>query len=129
MKLAQPKSIFPADFIVLDMEEDKEIPIILGKPFLATGGALIDVQKGELKLRVQNDEITFHVFRPMKLTNDNPNKDTPVLHPKEILQGEVVNSRCHAPIPCPTRLVNPNWFRDAKPYTGTLYLFFFFFFF
>ena len=37
------KFIFPADFIVLDMEEDKEIPTILSRPFLATGGALIDV--------------------------------------------------------------------------------------
>ena len=46
------KFIFPANFIVLDMEEDKEIPIILGKPFLATGRAMIDVQMGELKLRV-----------------------------------------------------------------------------
>ena len=44
--------IFPADFIILDMEEDKEIPIILGRQFLATGRALIDVQKGELRLRV-----------------------------------------------------------------------------
>ena len=35
--------IFPADIIVLDMEEDKEIPIILGRPFLATGRAMIDV--------------------------------------------------------------------------------------
>ena len=41
------KFIFPADFIVLDMEEDKEIPITLGRPFLATGRAMIDVQKGE----------------------------------------------------------------------------------
>ena len=37
--------IFLTDFIVLDMEEDKEVPIIIGKPFLATGRALIDVQK------------------------------------------------------------------------------------
>ena len=44
------KFIFPTDFIVLDMEEDKEIPIILGRPFLATDKAMIDVQKGELKL-------------------------------------------------------------------------------
>ena len=40
------KFIFPTDFIVLDMEEDKEIPIILGKPFLATSRAMIDVQMG-----------------------------------------------------------------------------------
>ncbi|XP_062113030.1 uncharacterized protein LOC133824172 [Humulus lupulus] len=37
------KFIFPVDFIVLDMEEDSNVPIILGRPFLATGQALIDV--------------------------------------------------------------------------------------
>ena len=37
------KFIFLIDFIVLDMEEDKEIPIILGRPFLAIGRAMIDV--------------------------------------------------------------------------------------
>ncbi|XP_062118325.1 uncharacterized protein LOC133831938 [Humulus lupulus] len=46
------KFIFPADFIVLDMEEDENVPIILGRPFLATRHALIDVQKCELKLQV-----------------------------------------------------------------------------
>ncbi|XP_062075805.1 uncharacterized protein LOC133779924 [Humulus lupulus] len=44
------KLIFPADFIILDMEEDTNIPIILRRPFLATGRALINVQNGELKL-------------------------------------------------------------------------------
>ena len=37
------KFIFPANFIVLDMKEDSEIPIILGRPFLATSRAMIDV--------------------------------------------------------------------------------------
>ena len=60
------KFIFPADFIVLDMEEDNEIPIILGRPFLATGRAMIDVQMGELKLRVQEDEVKFNVFEAMR---------------------------------------------------------------
>ena len=60
------KFIFLTYFIVLDMEEDKEIPIILGSPFLATGKAMIDVQKGELKLRVQDDEVTFNVFKSMR---------------------------------------------------------------
>ncbi|XP_073289849.1 uncharacterized protein [Primulina huaijiensis] len=36
------KFIFSADFVVLDMEEDMEMPLILGRPFLATGKALID---------------------------------------------------------------------------------------
>ncbi|XP_057746788.1 uncharacterized protein LOC130966047 [Arachis stenosperma] len=38
--------IFPVDFVVLDMEEEANISIILGRPFLATTGAIIDVQKG-----------------------------------------------------------------------------------
>ncbi|XP_022842014.1 uncharacterized protein LOC111365710 [Olea europaea var. sylvestris] len=40
------KLIFPADFLILDIEEDKDVPIILGRPFLATIRALIDVQQG-----------------------------------------------------------------------------------
>ena len=46
------KFIFPTDLIVLDYEADREVPIILGRPFLATGRTLIDVQKGELTMRV-----------------------------------------------------------------------------
>ena len=60
------KFIFPTYFIVLNMEEDKEIPIILGTPFLANGRAMIDVQKGELKLRVHNDEVKFSVFNAVR---------------------------------------------------------------
>ena len=60
------KFIFPTDFIVLDMEEDKEIPIIFGRPFLATCRAMIDVQRGELKLRVQEDEVKFNVFEAVR---------------------------------------------------------------
>ena len=60
------KFIFPTDFILLDMEEDKEIPIKLGKPFLATGRAMIDVQEEELKLRVQDDEVKFSVFNVVR---------------------------------------------------------------
>ena len=51
--------IFPDDFIILDMQEDKEVPIILGRLFLATGRAIIVVQKGELGLRFQEKEVTF----------------------------------------------------------------------
>ncbi|GKU88727.1 hypothetical protein SLEP1_g2957 [Rubroshorea leprosula] len=60
------KFIFPVDFIVLDMEEDFEMPLILGRPFLATGRALIDVQQGKLSLRIHDEEIVFNVFDAMK---------------------------------------------------------------
>ncbi|KAF7820643.1 uncharacterized protein G2W53_026098 [Senna tora] len=61
------KLILPADFIVLDYEEDKNVPIILGRPFLATGRTIIDVQKGELTMRVQDqedDELKYHPIDP-----------------------------------------------------------------
>ena len=40
------KFIIPCDFIVMDMDENSQIPIILGRSFLATAGAVIDVQAG-----------------------------------------------------------------------------------
>ncbi|KAL5542831.1 hypothetical protein UlMin_010541 [Ulmus minor] len=64
------KFIFPADFIVLDMEEDWEVPLILGRPFLATGRTLIDVHQGKLILRVQDEQVTFNVFEAMKFPSD-----------------------------------------------------------
>ncbi|KAJ9556305.1 hypothetical protein OSB04_010919 [Centaurea solstitialis] len=60
------KFIFPADFIILDCEVDKKVPIILGRPFLATGRALIDVHKGELTMRVNDQQVTFNVFNSLK---------------------------------------------------------------
>jgi hypothetical protein len=55
---------FPADFLVLDIDDDQEIPIILGRPFLATGGAIIDVKRGKLTLQVDEEEAVFSVVQP-----------------------------------------------------------------
>ncbi|MCH91321.1 hypothetical protein A2U01_0012248 [Trifolium medium] len=49
------------------MEEDREVePLLLGRPFLATGRALIDVEMGELMLRTHGEQIMFNVFEAMK---------------------------------------------------------------
>ncbi|XP_021982312.1 uncharacterized protein LOC110878308 [Helianthus annuus] len=53
--------IFPADFVILDMEEDTEIPLILGRPFLATAWAMVDMSDGRLTLRLGDKEIKFEV--------------------------------------------------------------------
>ncbi|KAL2486468.1 Aspartic peptidase domain containing protein [Abeliophyllum distichum] len=63
------KFIFPADFIILDMCEDKDVPLILGRSFLATGRAVIDVQKGKLMLKVNDEHITFNVFKAIKFSS------------------------------------------------------------
>ncbi|XP_061366624.1 uncharacterized protein LOC133309812 [Gastrolobium bilobum] len=58
--------IFPADFVVLDMEADTEVPLLLGRPFLATARVLIDVEQGELLFRVNGEQFTVNVFEAMK---------------------------------------------------------------
>ncbi|XP_016491482.1 uncharacterized protein LOC107811124 [Nicotiana tabacum] len=55
------KFVFPADFVILDCQVDEEIPLILGRPFLATGRALIDYETGELKMRLNDEEVIFNV--------------------------------------------------------------------
>ncbi|KAI3759834.1 hypothetical protein L6452_07929 [Arctium lappa] len=64
------KFIFPADFLVLDYEADKNVPIILGRSFLATDRTLIDVQKGELTMRVNDQQVTFNVFKSLKFNGE-----------------------------------------------------------
>ncbi|GJX22106.1 DNA-directed DNA polymerase [Tanacetum coccineum] len=51
------KFIFPVDFVVLEIDEDELVPIILGRPFLATAQAVIDVHEGKLSLRVGTDHM------------------------------------------------------------------------
>ncbi|XP_070004177.1 uncharacterized protein [Nicotiana sylvestris] len=60
------KFVFPADFVILDCKVDEEILIILGRPFLAIGRALIDCETRELKMRLNDEEITFNVQKSMR---------------------------------------------------------------
>ena len=60
------KFIFLVDFIILDMEEDSQVPLLLGRPFLATGAALIDMQKGVLTLRVEEEAADFNLLKSLK---------------------------------------------------------------
>nr|GEU90395.1 reverse transcriptase domain-containing protein [Tanacetum cinerariifolium] len=52
---------FSADFVVVDFDADPRVPLILGRSFLKTGKALIDVFEGELTLRVGKESITFNL--------------------------------------------------------------------
>ena len=60
------KFIFLVDFVIMDMEEDTQVPLLLGRTFLATGAALIDVKKGELTLRVGEEEVHFNLNTSLK---------------------------------------------------------------
>ncbi|XP_075084853.1 uncharacterized protein LOC142168092 [Nicotiana tabacum] len=67
------KFVFPADFVILDCQVDEEIPIILERPFLATGRALINCEIGELKMRLNNKEIIFNVQQSMRRPSEFAN--------------------------------------------------------
>ncbi|XP_016199757.1 uncharacterized protein LOC107640772 [Arachis ipaensis] len=89
--------IFPADFVILDLGEEGSDSIILGRPFLATARAIIDVEQGELTLRVHDESITLNVF-PEAQHNDEKEKCMEV--GKEDLQWkEETNKTLINPLP------------------------------
>ncbi|XP_070007270.1 uncharacterized protein [Nicotiana sylvestris] len=65
------KFILSADFVILDCEMDYEVPIILGRPFLATGKALVDMEVGELTFRVCDEKVVFHLCKSIRQPNSN----------------------------------------------------------
>jgi len=55
-----------ADFMVVDIEEDPDVPILLGRPFLATAGAIIDVKVGRIVFQVSDEMVGFELENVMK---------------------------------------------------------------
>ncbi|CAN6719967.1 unnamed protein product [Malus baccata var. baccata] len=78
----------PAYFVILDMDEDMQTPIILGRPFMATARTLIDVEARTLTFRVQNQSVVFSLFEATKMPGD--------VH--ECMRVEVLDSLLHAEI-------------------------------
>ena len=83
------KFIFPIDFIILDIEEDSQVPLLLGRPFLATGAALIDMHKGVLTLRVGEEAADFNLIKSLK--NIDTDREDHML----VEDGYLNNSDCY----------------------------------
>nr|GEX69705.1 reverse transcriptase domain-containing protein [Tanacetum cinerariifolium] len=66
---------FSTDFIVVDFDANSRVPLILGRSFLKTERALIDVYAGELTLRVNNEAVTFNLDQTSRYS-DNYNDMT-----------------------------------------------------
>ena len=60
------KFFVPNDFVVMDIDADVLVPIILGRPFLATPRARIDVREGLLNLTIGDAEVEFQFKKTMK---------------------------------------------------------------
>ena len=56
------KFIFPEDFVLMDVEEDEDVSLFLGKPFMNTAKVTIDVDDINMRIRTQEDEATFDIF-------------------------------------------------------------------
>ncbi|KEH15875.1 hypothetical protein MTR_0473s0010 [Medicago truncatula] len=70
--------------MVLDIDEDNECPIILGRPFLATAGAIVDVQNGRIVFQVSDELIGFELENYMK---------GPALYSCNVIKGHDVKER------------------------------------
>ncbi|XP_076951973.1 uncharacterized protein LOC143625553 [Bidens hawaiensis] len=72
------KFAFQVDFLVLDMEADKKVPIILGHPFLRTAKALINVYDEKITFRVGDENVTYDVARSMRHRSDQDDFSCPL---------------------------------------------------
>ncbi|KAK5771055.1 hypothetical protein PVK06_047229 [Gossypium arboreum] len=67
------KFIYPVDFVILDMDEDNEVPLIFRRPFLATGRTIINVGIEELTIRVGDDAVTLPARDSIKTSKTQDN--------------------------------------------------------
>ncbi|GJW14300.1 reverse transcriptase domain-containing protein [Tanacetum coccineum] len=78
------KFYFPANFVVVDYDVDPQVPLIIGRPFLRTARALIDVHGEEMTLRVDDEAITFKYAQEVlgfsdSSTSGNPTPLDPII--------------------------------------------------
>ncbi|GJS14287.1 reverse transcriptase domain-containing protein [Tanacetum coccineum] len=65
------KFTFPANFVILKMEEDSKVPLILGRPFLHTADAVIRVKQKQLNLGVGTERMIFNIDSAIKHSYSN----------------------------------------------------------
>ncbi|GJU33585.1 reverse transcriptase domain-containing protein [Tanacetum coccineum] len=94
------KFIFPADFVVVDYDVDPRVPLILGRPFLRTARALVDVYGEELILRDSDEKLIFHV--------DSTSKHPPKHDNKSINMINFINITCEDRFPEVLKLKKSN---------------------
>nr|GFA85875.1 reverse transcriptase domain-containing protein [Tanacetum cinerariifolium] len=70
------KFTFPADFVVVDYESDPRVPLILGRPFLRTARALIDVYGEEMILRDGDERLTLNMKHDTAIYSNHPHRES-----------------------------------------------------
>ena len=62
---------FLVDFVIMDIEEDTEIPFILGRPFMLTANCVVDMGNGNLEMSIDIQKVTFNLFEAIKYLEEN----------------------------------------------------------
>nr|GEX03281.1 reverse transcriptase domain-containing protein [Tanacetum cinerariifolium] len=70
------KFIFPADFVIIDYKSNPRVPLILGRPFLWTARALIDVHREEMILRDGDEILTLNMRHDTSSYSNQPQKES-----------------------------------------------------
>nr|GFB08605.1 reverse transcriptase domain-containing protein [Tanacetum cinerariifolium] len=70
------KFTFPADFVIFDYESDPRVILILGRPFLRTARALIDVHGEEMILRDGDERLTLNITHDISSYSNQPKKES-----------------------------------------------------
>nr|GEZ17397.1 hypothetical protein [Tanacetum cinerariifolium] len=86
---------FPTDFVVVDFEADPRVPLILGRSFLRTGRALIDVYGEEITLSVNDESVTFNLDQVMRYSDNS------------VSRVNVINIACKEDVQENTKSGNP----------------------
>ncbi|XP_014503157.1 uncharacterized protein LOC106763484 [Vigna radiata var. radiata] len=95
------KFFFPMDFVIMEMEENGNVSLILERPFMKTTRVLIDVENDKLKVRVQDEEVNFDLFKAMSHPKDD----------KACFQVDIIDEVC---------MMQGKKVRDASPLERTL---------
>lgn len=65
------KFYFSVDFVIVDIEEDSEVPLMIGKSLMKIAKVIIYVDDGKFKVRVEDDEMNFIAFEALKYPTQN----------------------------------------------------------
>nr|GEU53289.1 reverse transcriptase domain-containing protein [Tanacetum cinerariifolium] len=89
------KFVFPFNFVVLGMDKDELVLIILGRPFLATARAVIDIHEEKMSLKVKSETITFNIRKSMKSKHSRDDYLYCVDHTAKMVQEQWVDTVNH----------------------------------
>nr|GEV35634.1 reverse transcriptase domain-containing protein [Tanacetum cinerariifolium] len=112
------KFYFPTDFVIVDFEVDPWVPLILGRSFLRTGRALIDVYGEEITLRVNDESVTFNLNQTMRYfstyDDNSVNKIDVIDIACEEFAQDVLDFKYNSQSGNPTLVSNPSLSKETK---------------